>query len=97
MKKRRQAKQVGTVLRNLARSWGQENQYLQAVIINHWEEIVGTAIASNTKKINIYAGKLYLEVTSSVLKNELLILRDQMKQKINDYVAKNFIHTIIIL
>ena len=47
----------------------------EIAVINSWEEIVGKAISSRTTKIFIKDGILHIHLSSSVVRNELLMLR----------------------
>ena len=47
----------------------------ETAVINSWEEIVGKAISSRTSKIYINDHILYVHLNSSVVRNELLMLR----------------------
>ena len=47
-------------------------------VINSWEETVGKAISSRTTKIYIKDHVLYVHLNSSVVRNELLMLREEL-------------------
>ena len=65
-------------------------------IINSWEEIVGKAISSRTTKIFIKEHILYVYLNSSVVRNELLMLREVLKEKINEKAGSEVIRDIIL-
>jgi predicted nucleic acid-binding Zn ribbon protein len=65
-------------------------------IINSWEETVGKAIASRTSKIYIKDKVLYIHLTSSVVRNELLMLRQALKEKLNEKAGSEVIKDIIL-
>ena len=65
-------------------------------IINSWEEIVGKAISSRTTKIFIKEHILYVHLNSSVVRNELLMLREVLKEKINEKAGSEVIRDIIL-
>jgi len=50
---------------------------------NSWEEIVGKAISSRTTKIFIKDHILHVHLSSSVVRNELLMLREALREKLN--------------
>ena len=65
-------------------------------ILGSWEEIVGKAISSRTKKIYIKEGVLYVHLSSSVVRNELLMLREELKEKVNSKAGKAVIKDIVL-
>jgi predicted nucleic acid-binding Zn ribbon protein len=68
----------------------------EASVLNSWEEIVGKAISSRTSKIYIKDHVLYVHLSSSVVRNELLMLRQALKEKINGRIGKDVIKDIIL-
>jgi len=65
-------------------------------VINSWEETVGKAIASRTSKIFIKDQVLYVHLNSSVVRNELLMLRQALKEKINEKAGDEVIKDIVL-
>jgi predicted nucleic acid-binding Zn ribbon protein len=65
-------------------------------IINSWEEIVGKAISSRTNRIYIKDHILYVHLNSSVVRNELLMLRDVLKEKLNEKAGSEVVKEIIL-
>jgi len=68
----------------------------EAGILNSWEETVGKAISSRTKKIYIKDHILYVQLNSSVVRNELLMLREALREKINQKAGKEVIKEIVL-
>ncbi|MCX8057040.1 MAG: DUF721 domain-containing protein [Ignavibacteria bacterium] len=62
-----------------------------------FEEIVGSQIAQQAKIKSFENGKLTLEVESPVWKNEILLLREKIKEKINTTFGKEIVQQIIIV
>jgi len=65
-------------------------------VINSWEEIVGKAISSRTKKIFIKDHILYVHLDSSVVRNELLMLREALKEQLNKKAGSEVIRDIVL-
>jgi predicted nucleic acid-binding Zn ribbon protein len=66
-------------------------------VIAAWPEIVGKSVANRTKELFIHDKKLFLRVESSVIKNELMMMRTQIINKINDEAKGILIEEIIFL
>ena len=65
-------------------------------VINSWEEIVGKAISSRTSKIYIKDHILYVHLSSSVVRNELLMLRQALKEKLNEKAGSEVVKNIVL-
>jgi predicted nucleic acid-binding Zn ribbon protein len=65
-------------------------------VINSWKEIVGKAISSRTSKIYIKDHILYVHLNSSVVRNELLMLRETLKEKLNEKAGTEVIKDIVL-
>jgi len=65
-------------------------------IINSWEETVGKAISSRTTKIYIKDHVLYVHLNSSVVRNELLMLREALREKLNQKAGREVIKEIVL-
>ena len=68
----------------------------EASVINLWSEVTGKAIASRTSKIYIRDGVLHVYLTSSVVKNELMMLREALRQRLNKDAGEEVVREIVI-
>ena len=66
-------------------------------IINLWPDLVGKSVANRTKELFIRDKKLFLRIESSVIKNELVLMRSQIIQKINDEAKTELVTEIVFL
>jgi len=65
-------------------------------IINSWEETVGKAIAARTTRLYIKDNVLYVHLSSSVVRNELLMLRQALLEKLNEKAGTDVIKEIVL-
>ncbi|MBK7710315.1 MAG: DUF721 domain-containing protein [Bacteroidales bacterium] len=65
-------------------------------VLNSWEEIVGKAISSRTTKIYIRDHVLFVHLNSSVVRNELLMLREALREKLNQKAGAEVIKEIVL-
>lgn len=68
----------------------------EASVINSWEEIVGRAISTRTSGIYIKDRVLYVHLKSSIARNELLMLRDALRERINSKMGAEVIKDIVL-
>jgi predicted nucleic acid-binding Zn ribbon protein len=65
-------------------------------LVSQWESLMGKTVAHRTSKIYIKNQILYLHVTSSVLKTELLMMRQDIIDKLNENAGERLIDQIVI-
>ena len=70
--KRNNTEQVGEVLRRLLRQEGLETPLNEYRLVDVWKDVVGEAIARYTTNIYIKNQVLFVHLSSSVLRQELM-------------------------
>lgn len=68
----------------------------ETAVLNSWEEIVGKAISSRTTRIYIKNHILFIHLSSSVVRNELMMLRESLRDKLNEKAGKEVIRDIVL-
>lgn len=66
-------------------------------VVAHWPEIMGTAVANRTKQIYVSQKKLFVRIESAVIKNELLMVKSGIIQKLNERAGDTVILDIVFL
>jgi hypothetical protein len=72
------------------------DKLLEVGVIESWESIVGKAIASRTSKIYIRDGILFVHLKSSIVRNELMMLREALREKLNNQAGIELIKEIVL-
>jgi hypothetical protein len=65
-------------------------------IINSWESIAGKAISIRTSKIYIRDKTLFIYLKSAVVRNELMMLREAIREKLNSRAGEELIKEIVL-
>jgi len=73
-----------------------EGRLKEVEVLNSWEDIAGRAIAARTKKIYIKDKSLIIHLTSSVVRNELLMMREIIRARVNEKAGEELVTTIIL-
>lgn len=87
---------LGEVIKEYFKALGLEKKMKEISVINNWELIIGKQIALSTKDIFIQKSVLYLKIDSSVIKNEILMLKQGLIKKINDEAGEFIISDIVL-
>lgn len=61
---------------------------------NFWQMIMGPTVNSVTREVRVSNGIMYVELSSSVVRQELYGLKKEILKKINDVVGENVIRDI---
>lgn len=98
MRKMRRSKtqNINEVIRAFLKDAGLDKRLKEKELIHAWPEIVGTMIARRTQKIEINKGRMTITLRSSVVKNELMMLRDELKKRLNEKAGEELITEIIL-
>ena len=87
---------IGEVIRSYLQETGLELKLKEVELIESWEEIVGKMVSNRTKKIEIKNGKMIIYLKSSVVRNELLMLRESLKEALNKKAGEELITEIVL-
>ncbi|MEB0262240.1 MULTISPECIES: DUF721 domain-containing protein [unclassified Mucilaginibacter] len=74
-----------------------KRKFDETAIVTLWPDIVGKSVANRTKELFIKDKKLFLRIESSVIKHELVMMREQIIQKINDFVKTELVADIVFI
>jgi predicted nucleic acid-binding Zn ribbon protein len=87
---------LGEAINDFIRETNIGGKLSEVSIVNSWEETVGRAISSRTTKIYIRDHVLYVHLSSSVVRNELMMLRQALMEKINQKAGTLVIKEIVL-
>jgi predicted nucleic acid-binding Zn ribbon protein len=87
---------LAEALKDYIKEMNLEGKLSEVGLINSWEEVVGKAISSRTSKIYIKDHILFVHLNSSVVRNELLMLKQALKEKLNEKAGSDVIKDIVL-
>jgi predicted nucleic acid-binding Zn ribbon protein len=73
------------------------SKFDETSIVAMWPDLMGKAIANRTTQIYISQKKLFIRIESSVIKNELLMVRTGIIQKLNERAGSEVITDLVFL
>ncbi len=89
--KRNNTEQIGDILRQFLRQEGLESPLNEYRLIESWKDVVGPAIARYTSNLYIKNQTLHVHLTSSVLRQELMMGRELLIRNLNKTVGSQVI------
>jgi predicted nucleic acid-binding Zn ribbon protein len=88
-------KKLDIAISSLVEDLGIALKIEQSKILDDWPAIVGEQIAKVTAAERLEAGKLFVHVTRSTWRNELIFLKADLIAKINAYANREIVKDII--
>ncbi len=89
--------QLGKIVDQLLESYNLQKKVKESSVLTIWQEIVGKKIARITEPIKVQDGKLFIHVSSSSWRNELVLLKPKIKEKIALSIGEKIITDIIFM
>ena len=83
-------------LHEFIESYGLKEKLNETELREKWEKIAGTTISRYTKKLYVKKKKLYLEVSTPVIKQEITFSKSVFIEIINREIGAGFISDIVI-
>ena len=87
---------IGEVLQEFLKQNSLDKKLHHADIIGKWEDIVGKLFAKHTRNIYFIENKLILEIDSPSVRNELLMQRSTIMEKINKLAGEALVSEIVL-
>ena len=94
--KRGSTKSIAELVKVMCREEGLETPLNEYRLINAWPKVLGQAVCNYTRDLKIYNQVLFVTVTSSVLRQELLMNRKALVHKLNEHVKAQVITDIVL-
>ena len=93
--RRNNAEQIGDVIRKFFRQNGLESPLNEYRLVQAWKEVVGPVITRYTSNLYIKNQILYVHLTSSTVRQEMMMARDILVRRLNEQVGAQVIVNII--
>ena len=74
-----------------------KRKFDETSLIAAWPEMMGAAVASRTTQLYIRDRRLFIRIDSSVVKNELVMIRSQILDKMNERAGSKVLDEVIFL
>ena len=89
------ASSLKDAINHLMETYGLSDKLRETRLINSWETLMGKSIANHTKGIYIKNKKLYLELDSAALREELSYSKEKLLQILNEEAGAEILKDVI--
>lgn len=91
------AQPLKDALQDMFKSMRMENRYKFALVVELWGKVMGQSVSSRTNRIFVKNNKLFVELSSAPLKNDLILSQSIILKRINEHLGENFLKEIVFL
>lgn len=82
-------------MKNYVQENNLERKMSELDLIKSWEAVIGKTIARYTKNLYIRNETLFVETTSSVVRTELLMMKEEIRERLNEVAGSEIVKTIV--
>lgn len=93
--RKKNTQKLDEVIKEYLKTLKIDDKLKEVELIRSWEDVVGKTISRSTKNIFIKDRRLFVYLNSSIIRNELFMLRAGLKKALNDKVGQSMIDDII--
>lgn len=94
--KRVREQTLGTILRQYLREEGLETPLNEHRVVSCWSEVMGEVVARYTTSVQVRGGILYVSLTNPALRQNLMMMRSEIVQKLNAHVGAQVLQNVVI-
>lgn len=82
---------------DLLNAYQLRGKYNETYLVTYWEKLMGRPIASRTGKLYVKDRKLFVQIHSAPLKNELLLAKSKVIDLINREMGEAVIDDVVFI
>lgn len=94
--RRKRTLSMSDALKEYRKEMNIDQRLKQVGLVNSWENIVGNAIARRTSKVYMKDGRLFVHLNSSVVRNELQMIKGALIERLNESAGEELVKEIVL-
>ncbi len=94
--RKKNTEELSDALKRYLKAMKVDHKLLEIQVVKNWHEFVGGYMAQATKNIYIENGVLFVQLYSAVVRNELMMIREPLRQKINEKMGQEIVREIVL-
>jgi predicted nucleic acid-binding Zn ribbon protein len=88
---------VGDAIKELLKFYQLEGKYNETYVVANWERIMGKTIASRTEKVYFKNKLMFIKISSSTLKKDLMLSKQNIINLVNKEIGENVVEDVVFL
>jgi predicted nucleic acid-binding Zn ribbon protein len=94
--RRNETRPIGEVIKECLDELNISQTLKEKRLVSQWGAMLGKAVSVRTKQVYIKDRTLFVFMTSSVARNELLMMRQAILEKMNETAGEKLIDSVVI-
>jgi len=93
---RKDVKKIDSLLQQFIKAHKLERGLAEHRLMKSWPELLGISVAKKTKSLHIRNRKLFVTLHSSVVRNELEMIKDNLIPRLNEAAGMDVIDDVVL-
>jgi predicted nucleic acid-binding Zn ribbon protein len=93
---KKEVRKLDTLLQQFVKSNRLERGLAEHRLMRSWKDLLGITVAKKTKSLRIQNRKLIVTLQSSVVRNELSMIKDTLIPKLNEAAGMDVIDDVVL-
>ena len=82
-------------INSMLKEYKLEDKMMEVKLVESWEKVMGPTVAKRTTNIKIFSKKLFVNLSSASLRQELFLEREKIVKLLNDAAGGNVIEEVV--
>lgn len=95
MNRKNEPQSLGDAIKEFLDQFKNNDRLLESKAITAWPAVMGPNISKYTYEINFKKGKLFVSLSSPVLKNELMMFRRKIVASLNQHIGADVVKDVV--
>ena len=92
---RKREQSITDLLHYIMREDGLETPYNEYKAVKAWDEIMGEGVVRYTGEVSVHGGVMYVQIKSPALRQNLMMARRELVQRINQHIGAQTLQNIV--
>ena len=93
---KKETRKLDTLLQQFVKANNLERGLAEYRLMKSWKELLGITVARRTRSLHIRNRKLYVTLHSSVVRNELSMIKESLIPRLNEAAGMKVIDDIVL-
>lgn len=89
--------EIKSLVESLLKQFHLKGKFEEIDTTEAWQQLMGDNVANRTKKVFIQDKKMFIKLESASLKNELMMRKTQIIERLNEVTGKKIIEELIFM
>ncbi len=94
--RRSKTQKIDELVQLFLKEQGLDVKLKELELINSWEKVIGKNVSNATSNIYIKNRKLFVQVRSSIIRSELMLIKTGLIRALNNEVGEKLIDDIVV-